>query len=76
MRFVVRFRGQGAAPKGDLAVVRAAPQTRIIDEGARMLLVEAPSIRALSEVEQLPDWVVVPETSVPLPDTRVSPRRG
>jgi hypothetical protein len=76
MRFVVRFRGQGATPKDDVAIVRAAPGARVLDEGARMLLVEAPSRSALSEIEQLPNWIVVPETSVPLPNTRASLRRG
>lgn len=76
MRFIVRFRGQGAAPRDDVATVRAVPGARVLDESARMLLIEAPSRSALIEVEWLPNWVVAAETSVPLPDARASLPRG
>jgi hypothetical protein len=41
-RFILRFTGPGEVPREDLARIRALPGAKIIDNSARMLLVEAP----------------------------------
>jgi hypothetical protein len=69
-RFVLRYRGSGATPDADVARVADLPSTVVVDATRRMLLVESDpeALRAL--VDSLPDWVMAPERSTPLPDTR------
>jgi hypothetical protein len=69
-RFVLRYRGEGAAPDADVARVRGLPGTVVIDVTDRMLLVES-DLRSLGElVDGLADWVMAPEQSYAVPDTR------
>ncbi len=69
-RFVLRYRGDGSKPDADVERVRALADTVIIDSSSRMLLVEA-SPDPLSElVESLTDWVMAPEQTLAVPDTR------
>ncbi len=71
-RFVLRYRGEGAAPPADVARVVALPSTVVVDASARMLLVDAgpdaDGLRAL--IDTLADWVLAPEQSYAIPDTR------
>jgi len=70
-RFVLRFRGEGDTPGADLDQVRRLPGARVVDESSpRMVLVEAPEEPLRVLVEGLAGWVLAPERSFPLPDTR------
>jgi hypothetical protein len=75
-RFILRYTGDGAAPDAHVACLRATPGTKVLDEANRMLLVEGcePDLQAATRA--LGDWVVTPETTVPVPDTRKKVRGG
>jgi hypothetical protein len=40
-----------------------------------MLLVEAPEAGLKALVETMPEWILTPERTIPLPDPRVKPRK-
>jgi hypothetical protein len=70
-RFILRFKGRGAAPEADLARIRSAPDVTILDSASpRMVLVQASRQTMNRLVEELPGWVHTPEQTIPLPDTR------
>jgi hypothetical protein len=67
-RFILRYRGQGAKPEGDVARLRSLPGSSVIDESSpRMVLVEAPEAALRSLVEQADDWVMSSEQTYALP---------
>ena len=70
-RYILRYTGNGPAPVGDLAAVRRAGVS-VVDEGARMLLVEAAPAVVDEVVHELAHWVASPERTVPRPRTRPS----
>lgn len=69
-RFVLRYRGSGAKPEGDMARLSDISDAVVVDASARMLLVESDPAPLQALVDSLPDWVMAPEQSLPLPDTR------
>lgn len=69
-RFVVRFRGEGAKPDGDVAQVRALTGAVVVDGSARMLLVESDEAPLRDLVDTLADWVMAPEQTFTVPDVR------
>jgi hypothetical protein len=70
-RFILRYSGKGPKPADDVAQIHGADDVKVIDESARMLLVESsePSLQQL--LESLSQWSATPEQYVPLPDPRV-----
>ncbi len=75
-RFILRYRGTGAKPAGDVERVRALPSVTVLDDSSpRMLLVEAPQTELNALVDSMPGWIVTQERMIPLPDTRLKPRR-
>ena len=69
-RFILRFEGDGDKPAGDVERIRALPNTKIIDDSSRMLLVEAPGAKVAELIEALPQWSLSREHFVPVPDVR------
>ena len=69
-RYVVRFKGRGLKPLADVEQVRRLPGVTVIDESSRMLLIEGDDDAVTILAEALPGWVVAPEKTYPLPDTR------
>ncbi|HEX2191749.1 MAG TPA: hypothetical protein VHH09_01010 [Acidimicrobiales bacterium] len=69
-RFVLRYLGPGAKPAADVAAVRALEGVAVVDESARMLLVETDEEAVPGLAEALPGWVVGPEQRYDVPDTR------
>jgi len=70
-RFVLRYRGDGAKPAADVERVRALADASVVDDSSsRMLLVESDQQPLRDLVEALPDWVMAPEQSFAVPDTR------
>ena len=69
-RFVLRYRGQGAAPDADVAKVAELPSAAVVDASPRMLLVESDPDALQELVDALPGWVMAPEQHFPIPDTR------
>ena len=71
-RFVLRYRGKGAIAACDLERIRATGAA-IIEDGARMLLVEGVE-RALRDALGADDWVVAAEVTYGVPETKKSIR--
>jgi hypothetical protein len=70
-RFILRYRGSGPAHPEDVGKIRALPDTTVLDSSSnRMMLVDAPEQHLRAAVRDMPDWVLIPEQTVPLPDTR------
>jgi hypothetical protein len=75
-RFILRYRGAGQAPERDVDRIRAVPGTAVVDQSARMLLVEGPADPLKALVDTLPDWIMTAERMIRLPDARPKIRRG
>ncbi len=70
-RFVLRYRGDGAKPDADVERVRALAGMVVVDDSSsRMLLVESPRGPLTDLVATLAEWVMAPEQSFAVPDTR------
>lgn len=69
-RFVLRYRGDGPPPEADLERLRRLPGTTVLDASSRMVLVESAEDSLAGLVEAFPDWVVAPQQTIALPDTR------
>ena len=69
-RFVLRYRGEGAKPDADVSRVHGLADAEIVDSSARMLVVEAESGPLQDLVDGLPDWVMGPDVTYEVPDTR------
>lgn len=74
-RFVLRYRGEGAKPAADVARVQELADN-VVDSTARMLLVESDDEPLRALVDSLPDWVMAPEQTFTVPDTRKSVERS
>jgi len=74
-RFILRYRGEGSKPVGDVDRIRSLQGTKVLDESsARMLLVEGPEPVLKALMESMPEWVLTPERAIPLPDPRPKPK--
>lgn len=69
-RFVLRYRGEGAPPEADVAQVHGLPGAQVVDSSPRMLVVESDADRLGALVDGLSDWVMAPDQSYTVPDTR------
>ncbi len=75
-RFILRYRGAGEPPERDVDRIRAVPGAEVVDQSARMLLVEGPADPLKALVDSMPDWIMTAERMIRLPDTRPKIRRG
>ena len=69
-RFVLRYQGEGAKPEADVEQIRALAGAAVVDSSSRMLLVESDEEQLRGVVDALPDWVMAPEQTFAVPDTR------
>lgn len=69
-KYILRFRGKGIKPEEDVELIRSLPETTVLDDSARMLLVEAPEDELRTALQSLPDWVMAEEKFIPRPDPR------
>jgi hypothetical protein len=74
-RFILRYRGQGPGPDDDVARVRELEDAVVVDTSPRMLLVESEPKPLRELVDALPDWVMGPERTYAVPDTRKKVQR-
>jgi hypothetical protein len=75
-RYVLRYRGGDAGPAGlDAAQLTGLAGVTILDSSPRMFLVEAEHEPLRQLVDTLPDWVMAPEQSYDVPDTRMKVER-
>jgi hypothetical protein len=63
-RYVFRYRHRGPAPAADVA--RIAGEVRVLDQVARMLLVEGSSSQVASLAAALPRWLATQEDAFSL----------
>jgi hypothetical protein len=68
--YILRYRGAGAIPEGDVEHIRAQRDVQILDTSPRMLLIDAPRDDMQTLAASLADWVVTPETTYTVPDPR------
>jgi hypothetical protein len=69
-RFILRFKGTGTVQDVDRQRVLSQPNVKVVDSSTRMMLVEGHEGQIRTLVDQMPGWVLLPEQTVPLPDTR------
>ncbi|MGI9121120.1 MAG: hypothetical protein ACR2G7_13545 [Acidimicrobiales bacterium] len=70
-RFILRYRGSGPKPAADVERVRSLRGVTVLDDSAaRMLLIECDERPPTEVAETLTDWVVAPEQTFAVPDTR------
>ncbi len=70
-RFILRYRGTGAAHPDDIDRIRALAETTVVDDSSpRMLLVEGPEHTLSTAVSEMPNWIMSPEETVELPNPR------
>jgi len=74
-RFILRYRGDGRRPDEDAQRIASLAGVEVIDDSVRMLLVEGAAATLRAVLAELPDWVMVAERVVPLPDVRRRRRR-
>ena len=74
-RFILRFNGVGEKPAEDVQRIRSLPNATVLDDSARMILIEAPDAAIAELVKLLPQWGVSQESLVPLPDSRPKLRK-
>jgi hypothetical protein len=69
-RFILRYQGKGAKPAEDVQRLLTLSGVKLVDESAKMLLVEAPVAETLkAAVESADGWSIALEHSVELPPT-------
>lgn len=67
-RHILRYKGPGPKPDADVERIRALPDTIVLDDSSRMLLVESPEAKLRALIDSMPDWVMSPEQTFKLPD--------
>ena len=67
-RFILRYQGAGAKPQSDVKKFSSLSNVKLVDESAKMLLVEAPTEKSLADaVADVEGWAICPECSIELP---------
>jgi hypothetical protein len=73
-RFILRYNGAGEKPAEDVRRIRSVANA-VLDDSARMILMEAPDSAIAKLTRQLPQWLVSRESLVTLPDPRPKLRK-
>jgi hypothetical protein len=74
-RFILRYTGAGPTPHAHVAHLKSVPGTKVLDASDKMLLVEGRQRALESFAHTCSGWVVAPEKTIPLPDTRKRVKR-
>jgi hypothetical protein len=69
-RFILRYRGAGSIPANDLERINSLEEADVVDSTSRMLLIDAPPEELEQLVDSMPEWILVPERQVSIPDPR------
>ena len=76
-RFVLRYRGHGTKPDGDVARVRDLAGAVVVDASSpRMVLVESEPGPLRELVKGLDDWIMGADQVYAVPDTRKKVERA
>jgi hypothetical protein len=74
-RFILRYKGSGRKPEEDVRRIRSVPNTTVLDDTPRMLLVSGPESNLRSLVQSMSDWIMSPERTVNIPKPHPTPAR-
>ncbi len=69
-RFILRYKGSGPKPDEDVARISSLPDTTMLDDSPRMLLVGAPEAELRALIASMPDWAISPEQEIKIPEPR------
>ena len=69
-RFILRYKGSGPKPDEDVARISRLPDTTVLEDSSRMLLVGAPEPELRALIGSMPDWVMSPEQTIKIPEPR------
>jgi hypothetical protein len=69
-RFILRYTGAGPTPRAHVVHLKNVPGTKVLDASDKMLLVEGRQEDLESFVHAVAGWVVTPDKTIPVPDTR------
>ena len=72
-RFILRYKEGDPIPASARQRLLQTPNLKLVDESARMILVEGTS-SAVKTLLTDRDWSATPETEIKVPDTRPKPR--
>jgi hypothetical protein len=67
-KYILRYRGQGIMPDEEARHILESADATILDDSARMVLVEAVGAKLKAAVAGMDQWSVSPEHTVPLDD--------
>ncbi len=74
-RYILQYKGSGTPSSSELNRIHALPGLKILDASSHhMYLVEATE-EAVTQVRDMPTWVITPEKFIPVPDTRKTVRQ-
>jgi len=71
-RFILRYHGEGPAPRDDVARFKGALGITVLDDSPRMLLVDGGEDELRKFLGQTSEWVMSPEASYALPEPHPS----
>jgi hypothetical protein len=74
-RFILRYTGAGPTPHAHVVYLKSVPGTKVIDASDKMLLVEGRRRDLESFAHGRGGWVLAPEKTIPVPDTRKRVKR-
>ena len=74
-RFILRYTGAGPTPQAHVIHLKRVPGTKVLDASDKMLLVEGRREDLDSFVHAVAGWVVAPDKTIPVPDTRKKIKR-
>ncbi len=74
-RFILRYTGAGPTPKAHVVHLKSVPGTKVLDASDKMLLVEGRQRDLESFAHDCGGWVLAPDKTIPVPDTRKRIRR-
>jgi len=66
----LRYKGSGPKPDEDVARISRLPDTTVLEDSSRMLLVGAPEPELRALIGSMPDWVMSPEQTIKIPEPR------
>jgi hypothetical protein len=75
-RYIVRFTGNKEPSDEHIRKVQTRPDVNVVDSSKKMMLIETTPEVADSLSKTLPDCVVTPEQTIPLPDPRPKLRQS
>ena len=68
--FILRYTGRPPKPGEHVARIRGTPNTTVLSESDKMLLVESSEAELRTVLQSCPGWVMSAERTIPVPDPK------